>query len=172
MAANIAAIATRIREVMEGAGSIRTIPANTFDPLKVQDEGDPIKGLQAATSARYRVVVHEGEPHPTPLSVMSNVALSTVDVVIETWHSLKHSGREAVDYDAVRDAASAIVGTMRDALQNPGNLESTAGGTPTGLIGRRIRLVSPVEIEVNVTAKVMRITHRYTGSTQETLATS
>lgn len=165
------AIATRVGELLEGAGSARTISAG-FTPLKVSDEGEAIKALQATRvnqGPRYRVTARERGDHSDAPPVPSDAGLVSVEVTVRSYFPLTHSGRNYAARLAAENLAKETAGAIRDALEWPGNMRATEAGALTRLLSGMLMHVAPDPDPVEfITDKVIELTQRFTGIVKET----
>lgn len=131
------AIGTRVREVLEGAGTIRQIPSGRFGgDLPEGLEKDEVARRSLADAKPTRIRLRMGPPHSGRLTVMGDVQVHHVDAIITVArgvypeHQLNDDTREAIGEAHALDASY-----IAQAFEYPANLSQTADATATGIKG-------------------------------------
>lgn len=159
----------RLREVLEaGSGALRVIPAATYGgnlPASFSPDAEAIRALGVP---QIEAEVSEGARHPSSPPIFSNVAFQMVNVNVRVVRrlgaveQLTGSAR-----DVVKAAAATDSDVIRQALEYPGQLLTTAAGAATGLVSGLLTWVKSTTVFATTTddgTAVVRTDHLFTGS--------
>ena len=131
-----AALVTRLREVLEDScGAYRTIPVGRFagDLVEGLSEGEQTR--RAFSTARVRADVRVGKRSKYSPPINGNVAIYEIEVPITVLRTVTRKDQlSPSENDEVMSASLEDVDVVRQALEYPGNLLTTQGGTATGLV--------------------------------------
>jgi hypothetical protein len=160
------ALHVRMRELLEqGAGALRTIPADRFTgglPAGGTEADDAVRGALSAIPCEARVVSHR--PHSQTSPVTGDRRLLRIDVEVRVIRTLAWA-EQAID--SVRDAAKALAAEDGDVIAQvfewPPNLYETEAGAQTG--AKSLVRSDSTSLVVGTTGQTQRIEtlHRFTG---------
>ena len=167
------AILTAVRDVIQEAhGNSRTITANTY-------EGDLYAALAKDEQSRRALVKPRAEArivsvarHEASPPVKGNLGLYAIEIEVLL---IRHLNFEHRTGDAARDDVRALAvrdaDVLRQALEYPGNVTQTAGGTNTGLVSGMLRYVDSDVGDVELAdgdPGLVTTTHTFTGTVKVT----
>lgn len=170
--ASFGAALTAIREVIDSAGgSLRQINAGRFaDALHegVSDDELARRGILAAKPFRVRLGNIRRHPASPPINGNINLLAFEAEVVVSRTIDPEHQ----VDPDAMAELealAAEDADALRQALCTPPNLNTTADGTATNLVGGHLvylRSSTPRVVTGAPPAKAQRfeVGHRFEGT--------
>lgn len=171
------AILTRVREVLEdSAGTLRTVPAARFLGDLPEGLSEDAEALRAISKPRVEAAFTAMKRSAASSPVIGSLLLYDVEIavrivrVVTTLEQLSDDDRVALQALALEDCD-----VVRQALEFPGNLTSTTGGTATGLCSGLLRYgASKVVVKraVNDGAQPIETVHTFTGVVQASAATS
>ena len=171
------ALQVRLREVLEdGLGSLRTITAGTYGGNLPEGMDPSHEAVRALGEPQVEALITNQRRSPNSPPTYSNLALMQFDCRVKVTRRL--GAVEQLDgaaRDVVKAAASTDADVISQALGFPGNLLTTSGGTPTGLVSGLLSWVEsrvePISTDENGTA-IVRTEHMFTGTLTSAPATS
>lgn len=169
--ATYSAALTAIREALDdGHGNLRTIASARFaDTLHegLSDDELTRRGVLGAKPFRVRFGGQRRHPASPPINSNVNLIAFDVDVIISrTVGPLEQADADAMA--TLEALAAEDADAVRQALETPPNLDTTASGTATNLCGgclRYVRSQTPRVVTSAPPAKAQRFetTHRFEG---------
>lgn len=170
------AIHTAIREVLEdGTGSVRTISSGRFGGGLYGGQDRRTRAFRALDKPAVETTIAGLRRHSASPPRIGSVGLLELDIDVRI---VRHATVESKLDDDVRDALKALAiedaDLVRQALEYPGNLTSTAASVATGIVSGCLTY-SDSDVEVDFTddaSAQIATTHRFTGIVKITQATS
>lgn len=167
--ATYSAALTAIREVLDdGHGSLRTISAGRFvDALHEGTSDDELARRGVVAAKPFRVRLGGQRRHPASPPPNSNVNLITCDVDVIVSRTITPLEQADPDSMATLEASAAEdADAIRQALETPPNLDTTAAGISTNICGgclRYVRSATPRVVTGAPPAKAQRFetSHRF-----------
>lgn len=172
------AILTRVREVIEdSAGTLRTVPAARFLGDLPEGLSEDAEAMRAISKPRVETSMVSVKRSPSSPPVIGSLLIYEIELavrvirVVTTLEQLSDDDRVALQALAFEDCD-----VIRQALEYPGNLTATTGGTATGLCSGLLRHVSsraaPMRRRVDGGAQPLDVTHTFVGVATAAAATS
>lgn len=171
------ALYERLREVLEaGAGSLRTITADTFRGGLPEELSDRATAVKALARPRCEAFITKWALSSNTPPRFSSLAIYLFELRVRVVRLLPLVAQlEDADRDAVKALAASDTDLLAQALGRPGNLLTTAGGTPTGVVSGLVSYVSStatVRLMAADSLSVIETDHLFSGLVTSNPATS
>jgi len=122
-AVDIDAVEARVRAVLEGAGSVRTVTSGRLKPAKTGDLGAAAQKLGlSATVDRYQIRVRILGDNPATPTRPCNLHLTDIEVEVRIFTSLDHPQRRIAARMSRHSRAQETANLVKQALEWPGNM--------------------------------------------------
>jgi len=153
----------RVRAIVEdGAGSLRTITADTFRGHLYETLGVDAKAVRALVKPRAEARIVNLERHPGTTFEMGSFQLYSVELEVlmvrsgHFTHALKDTERDDLKALAARDGD-----VLRQALGWPGNV--TGAGVVSDMLRYESSEVGDIELDDEETGTRIETVHRFVG---------